>query len=587
VLTNLHTYILLCTIFCDFCYGQKTSSNDSLYLQTEQLTEQNQTEEALTTSLQQIELAPNNSSKKAKWLQLTGVIFKKNDELNTSLKYLKKAYRINQQKQDSLTLMLNHLYIGQIFQFKFNTLYDERFSKKATQLKDSAAFYYFKNINEFKNVKGGLNQISAAHSNLSFLYSQLDELNLAKKHINKTINIYKNNDILNKNASNKNALNTAFLNLGLIYIYQENYELAEKTNLNLLSRIKDTSELKPLITFHIATANLAYIYKKTKRYEKSFEYYEKEDLLYQIITDREKATEIRRIEAKHNVVNARQEEQLNTLKEKEAKERMYLWSGIGGITALVIILFGTVLYRNSKLKTKNLSLNLVEQELNQQKTLRVLQEKNQSKLLNATLDGRETERKEIAQTLHDSVSALLSSANMHLQVVKKKATTSIAELDKSQRIIDEASGKVRDLSHKLISAVLLKFGLEHAVYDMCEKYSNQDLEFELESEDKIPRFEQGFEIKIHNIIEECINNIMKHSKASEASVILLLTNNTLHATIKDNGVGFDTSKIGPTSGIGLSQIKARIENMEGVFDIDSKLNKGTTITMQVPVEHIA
>jgi len=587
VLTNLHTYILLCTIFCDFCYGQKTSSNDSLYLQTEQLTEQNQTEEALTTSLQQIELAPNNSSKKAKWLQLTGVIFKKNDELNTSLKYLKKAYRINQQKQDSLTLMLNHLYIGQIFQFKFNTLYDERFSKKATQLKDSAAFYYFKNINEFKNVKGGLNQISAAHSNLSFLYSQLDELNLAKKHINKTINIYKNNDILNKNASNKNALNTAFLNLGLIYIYQENYELAEKTNLNLLSRIKDTSELKPLITFHIATANLAYIYKKTKRYEKSFEYYEKEDLLYQIITDREKATEIRRIEAKHNVVNARQEEQLNTLKEKEAKERMYLWSGIGGITALVIILFGTVLYRNSKLKTKNLSLNLVEQELNQQKTLRVLQEKNQSKLLNATLDGRETERKEIAQTLHDSVSALLSSANMHLQVVKKKATTSIAELDKSQRIIDEASGKVRDLSHKLISAVLLKFGLEHAVYDMCEKYSNQDLEFELESEDKIPRFEQGFEIKIHNIIEECINNIMKHSKASEASVMLLLTNNTLHATIKDNGVGFDTSKIGPTSGIGLSQIKARIENMEGVFDIDSKLNKGTTITMQVPVDHIA
>jgi len=587
VLTNLHTYILLCTIFCAFCYGQKTSSNDSLYLQTEQLTEQNQTEEALTTSLQQIELAPNNSSKKAKWLQLTGVIFKKNDELNTSLKYLKKAYRINQQKQDSLTLMLNHLYIGQIFQFKFNALYDERFSKKATQLKDSAAFYYFKNINEFKNVKGGLNQISAAHSNLSFLYSQLDELNLAKKHINKTINIYKNNDILNKNASNKNALNTAFLNLGLIYIYQENYELAEKTNLNLLSRIKDTSELKPLITFHIATANLAYIYKKTKRYEKSFEYYEKEDQLYQIITDREKATEIRRIEAKHNVVNARQEEQLNTLKEKEAKERMYLWSGIGGITALVIILFGTVLYRNSKLKAKNLSLNLVEQELNQQKTLRVLQEKNQSKLLNATLDGRETERKEIAQTLHDSVSALLSSANMHLQVVKKKATTSIAELDKSQRIIDEASGKVRDLSHKLISAVLLKFGLEHAVYDMCEKYSNQDLEFELESEDKIPRFEQGFEIKIHNIIEECINNIMKHSKASEASVMLLLTNNTLHATIKDNGVGFNTSKIGPTSGIGLSQIKARIENMEGVFDIDSKLNKGTTITMQVPVEHIA
>ena len=580
MLTNLHTYILLCTIFCSFCYGQKT--NDSIYLHTEQLTEQNQIEEALTTSLQQIELAPNNSSKKAKWLQLAGVIFKKNNELDTSLKYLKKAYRINQQNQDSLALMLNHLYIGQIFQFKFNALYDKRFSKKATKLKDSASFYYLKNINEFKNVQGDLKYIGATHINLSYLHSNLDELVLAKKHINKAINIYKNNESLYKNA-----LNSSLLNLGLIYIFQKDYKLAEETHLNLLNRIKDTSELKPLETYHQSTLNLAYIYKKTKNYEKAFEYYSKEKKLLEVISEREKATEIRRIEAKHNVANARQEEQLNTLKEKEAKERMYLWSGIGGITALVIILFGTVLYRNSKLKAKNLSLNLVEQELNQQKTLQVLQEKNQSKLLNATLDGRETERKEIAQTLHDSVSALLSSANMHLQVVKKKATNSIEELDKSQRIIDEASGKVRDLSHKLISAVLLKFGLEHAVYDMCEKYSNQDLEFELESEDKIPRFNQDFEIKIHNIIEECINNIMKHSKASEASVFLLLKNNMLHVTITDNGVGFDASKISPTSGIGLSQIKARIENMEGVFDIESQINHGTKIIIEVPVEEIS
>ena len=78
------------------------------------------------------------------------------------------------------------------------------------------------------------------------------------------------------------------------------------------------------------------------------------------------------------------------------------------------------MYRNSKLKAKNLSLNIVEQELNQQKTLLELQEKNQSKVLSATLDGREKERKDIAQTLHDSVSALLSSVSMHIQVAKKK-----------------------------------------------------------------------------------------------------------------------------------------------------------------------
>jgi signal transduction histidine kinase len=578
VLTNLKNILFFHLVCCSFCFGQKTNNNDSLYIHTEQLTEQNQTEEALKTSLQQIELAPNKSSKKAKWLQLAGVIFKKNDELDTGLKYLKKSYRINQQNQDSIALMLNHLYIGQIFQLRFNALYDDRFSKKATQLKDSAVFYYLKNINEFKNVQYGLKHISPAHSNLSYIYSDLDELDLAEKHINKAISIYKNNDILNKNA-----MNGALLNLGLIYIYQEDYKLAEETHLNLLSRIKDTTELKPLGMYHKSIANLAYIYKKTKRYEKSFEYFEKKDQLYQIISDRERATEIRRIEAIHNEDKARAEEAVKTEKQREAKQRtQYALAGTG-LVSLIVILIGTILYRNSKLKAQTLSLTLVEQELNQQKTLRALEERNQSKLLNATLDGRETERKDIAQTLHDSVSALLSSANMHLQVAKKKSIAPIDELDKSQRIIDEASGKVRDLSHKLISAVLLKFGLEHAVYDMCEKYSNSSLELELESEDKIPRFEQNFEIKIHNIIEECINNIIKHSKANEASVFLLHKNNTLNVIIKDNGVGFDTSKINPSSGIGLSQIKARIENLGGEFVIESSGHSGTEINFKVPV----
>ncbi|MGB0895724.1 MAG: tetratricopeptide repeat-containing sensor histidine kinase [Flavobacteriaceae bacterium] len=578
MLTNIQTYTLLCAIFCTFCYGQKTSSKDSLYIHTEELIEHNQAEEALTISLQQIENTPNNSKQKAKWLQLAGIIFKKNNELDTSLKYFKKSYRINQQNQDSIALMLNHLYIGQIFHSKFNILYDKRFSKKATQLKDSAGFYYLKNINEFKNVQDGFIHIGTAHSNLSFIYSDLDELNLAKKHINKAISIYKNNDILNKNV-----INSALLNLGLIYIYQEDYKLAEETHQNLLSRIKDTSNIISLEVYQSALGNLSYIYKKTNQQKKAYEYLEKAYEIAPIINQKKNAIEIRRIEAVHNADKARAEEAIKTKKQREAKQRtQYALAGTG-MVSLIIILVGTVLYRNSKLKAKTLSLTLVEQELKQQKTLRYIEERNQNKLLNATLDGREQERKDIAQTLHDSVSALLSSANMHLQVAKKKSTSSVEELEKSQRIIDEASGKVRDLSHKLISAVLLKFGLEHAVYDLCEKYSNSSLEFELESEDKIPRFEQNFEIKIHNIIEECMNNIIKHSKASEASVKLTLHNNTLDVVVKDNGVGFNASKITPNSGIGLSQIKARIENMGGEFHIQSSTNSGTEITFKTPI----
>ena len=440
---------------------------------------------------------------------------------------------------------------------------------------DSSIYYYQKILKDTSFNKYE-DEIAFTNKNLSGIYTVKKEIALALKHITIAMIFY------NK-ENNPKELIKLYNNAASIYYANEDYKTAIKEYEKAYTLLNDSTDIsvRKSITINLMRSN--YILGNTKEARKLDSI---KEVLLDSIQNLEFNEKITEIEAIHNEDKARAEEKVNTLKAEKAQERMqYMLAGTG-LASVVIILFGSVLYRNSKLKAKNLSLSLVEQELNQQKTLRVLQEKNQSKLLNATLDGRETERKEIAQTLHDSVSALLSSANMHLQVVKKKSTGAVAELDKSQRIIDEASGKVRDLSHKLISAVLLKFGLEHAVYDMCEKYSNQDLEFELESEDKIPRFEQDFEIKIHNIIEECINNIMKHSKASEASVFLLLTNNTLHITIKDNGVGFDASKISPSSGIGLSQIKARIENMQGVFYIDSKPNKGTSIAMQVPVKNI-
>ncbi len=553
--------------------------NDSTYQQVTTLISKQKHEKALTIALKEVDKYSKSTSKKAKWNNLIGDIFINNKELNKALNYYRRSLSINYKLKDSLSIMEGLLKSGRIHQQKFRDLHPDFKSRKAQNYKDSADFYYQKIIAEYKNITHGSKHIAQTYSNLAYLYSDLNKLDKAQYYITEAINIYETK------LSLPVVLGGALNNQGLIYIYQEKYKAAEKTLLKVLNKAQDTSTVKSLNTSRVALDNLAYIYKKTNQHKKAYTYLvESYDLAF-IIKEKEKAIEITAIEAIHNEDKARAKEKINTVKaEKENERTQYILAGTG-LASVVIILFGSVLYRNSKLKSKNLSLNLIEQELNQQKTLRVLQEKNQSKLLNATLDGRETERKEIAQTLHDSVSALLSSANMHLQVVKKKATTPIAELEKSQRIIDEASGKVRDLSHKLISAVLLKFGLEHAVYDMCEKYSNQDLEFELESEDKIPRFNQDFEIKIHNIIEECINNIMKHSKASEASVMLLLTNNTLHVTITDNGVGFDASKISPSSGIGLSQIKARIENMEGVFNIDSKINHGTSIVMQVPVEN--
>jgi len=227
-------------------------------------------------------------------------------------------------------------------------------------------------------------------------------------------------------------------------------------------------------------------------------------------------------------------------------------------------------------------LILIKNELEKTNEIEKLQNETQNEVLNATLDARVTERKYIAQVLHDSVSSLLSSASMHLLVIKKKSNDDIEEIDKSRHIIREASDKVRDLSHKLISAILLKFGLETATQDLCEKYSNSDLAFELKSNNDIPRFDQDFEIKIHNIIQEITNNIIKHSGATNATIGINYINDMIAIDIEDNGVGFDIKTIKTKNGVGLNLIKSRIKTLKGKFYISSTKTAGTKIHIEVP-----
>ncbi len=156
------------------------------------------------------------------------------------------------------------------------------------------------------------------------------------------------------------------------------------------------------------------------------------------------------------------------------------------------------------------------------------------------------------------------------------------EIDKTQEIITEASQKIRDLSHTLVSSVLLKFGLEFAIKDLADKYSNSKIEISTKIDD-IRRYSQNFEIKAYNIIQEFINNILKHSNAKKATIELKEEKDRLYLKITDDGIGFDKTKISDKDGLGINQIEARIQMMKGEFIIDSKKNKGTAIYVKLPI----
>ncbi|MFT6065774.1 MAG: signal transduction histidine kinase, partial [Polaribacter sp.] len=266
---------------------------------------------------------------------------------------------------------------------------------------------------------------------------------------------------------------------------------------------------------------------------------------------------------------------------KRLRDQRIFWSI--GIIALLIIVSLVYWLNIYKLKQHNLALKLNQVELLQNQNLDKLKSETQVRILNATIDGKESERKEIAETLHDSVSALLSSANLHLQATRKQfnGKTPI-EIDKTQQIIQEASYKIRDLSHTLVSSVLLKFGLNFAIKDIAEKYSNSQLNIATDIRN-IRRYHQNFEIKVYNITQEFINNILKHSKADNALIEFKEESNKLFITISDDGVGFDKTKINTKNGLGINQIDARIQMMKGRFQIESSKNNGTKISVELPI----
>jgi signal transduction histidine kinase len=246
------------------------------------------------------------------------------------------------------------------------------------------------------------------------------------------------------------------------------------------------------------------------------------------------------------------------------------------LIALVAILFISIILfyfyvQNSRLIQKN--------------RLNGLRYKIQQNIVNATLSGQEMERKKIAYFLHDNISALLSTAGIHLNILQSKTEKNNEELTKTIAILNEAHDKVRDLSHELIPALLVRFGLFYAVEDVCEKNSNSKLQVEYESSvEKEKRFTDEFEIKIFFIISELINNIIKHSNASMAKISIVQNGDQLSINVFDNGKGFDMSKFNSLEGFGINQIKSRINGMKGKINIDSKLDMGTIITIEVPIE---
>jgi len=424
---------------------------------------------------------------------------------------------------------------------------------------EDSATLYFRKVTHIPVTPTTIVRVANAHNNLGVIAQNNDNFDLAKNRFRQALDLKLNqNDVIGVSSLN--------VNLGNIHHFKKEYKKAIDRYLNAFEEIKNDTTSRVLHLKRIIYENLSTSYDSVQDYKNAYKFLNKSYDLKFKLSNKQLAENIAEVEARYNLAV---EEQKTEEEKSKTFRAQVLFGGMAFIT-LIFVVLAFIFYKNYKLKEQN-RLDQIHSNL-------------QTKIINATIDAKEKERKSIAEILHDSVSALLSSANLHLQASKSQLNSHVpVEISKAQEIVNEASVKIRDLSHELISSVLLKFGLAFAVHDLCEKYSNSELQL-ISDDNGIKRYNQEFEIKIYNIIEELINNILKHSGANNASINLIERNGEkLLIQIIDDGKGFDVKTARRKDGLGLSHIEARIKIMQGVFNINSKKGEGTSIFISVPI----
>jgi len=194
------------------------------------------------------------------------------------------------------------------------------------------------------------------------------------------------------------------------------------------------------------------------------------------------------------------------------------------------------------------------------KAQQIIEKGQQEKILfKAVMDSEGKERKRIAQELHDGLGQLLCTAKMNISslddVVLKSDNEDIAAFNNSIELLDEAVAEVRNISHNLMPNALIDIGLVPAITELVKKINSAGkLKVDLKCTDDIIKLDETEAIAVYRIIQEVLNNTIRHSEAKNVEIEFYQSEKKLILNISDDGKGMDVSKIKESKGIGWKNI---------------------------------
>ncbi len=385
------------------------------------------------------------------------------------------------------------------------------------------------------------------------------------KNFNQTLSYLNSAKLLIEDIGDPNLYFLYYYNLGGYYYKKKQYPEAINYYLKA-EKIAENTEI-PLDYKISLMDDLSTVLEKNKEYEKAYHYQKTYHKLQDSIFSTEKVKNINEIITKYEVGKKNDQIQiLNKQKElQEKKNKLVVITSLLSIFILIgLLYFG---YKRSQFQKK----------LNRQEKEKILKEQ-ELKEMSALINGQNIERNRIAKDLHDGVAGDL--AGIKLLLAKENTYLKNENLQKIQENLSEVFQEIRKISHNLSINNIKEKTLKNLLSDLKDSYQQRN-EFSFDvyiyPENAIDDLDEIKKLNIYRILQELLHNISKHAKATEVELSINRHHNDMNIIVADNGVGFDIYK----KGIGLKNIEERLKIISGEMNIQSEMNKGTSVIIDI------
>lgn len=482
-------------------------------------------------------------------LNLLGISSSAQKDYKEALKYFKEYNALVKNIRDTVEIATSYNNIGSTYQ-QLN--------------KPDSAIYYLKLSSQLHLKKGNINGLGSNYENIGGIYNDKKDFRNALTYFQKSLSAYSKN-------GNRKFMSHSYFNIGLVYKQLKDTINAVSWLNKAIKLANEVGEKEILAEAH---EKLSEINAADNEYKNAYINLMKSSLTNDSILNINRNKVIEELKTKYEVdkktlIIKNHETEIINQKLKIQNRNILLF------IAFVIILLGSLftylIINRRKLKAKAALQNEII--------------KQQDIASKAILNAEERERRRIAGDLHDGVGQMLSAALMNLNGLFAKLNLpkeTNLQAEKALALVNESYDEMRSISHQMMPNALIKSGLASAIKEFIGKLDKDKLKVTLETVGLNKRLDEQTETVIYRVIQETVNNVVKHANASKLAIQIVKDEEGISVTIEDNGKGFNKGKIDIKSGIGLSNIYSRVEFLKGTVDIDSNEGKGTLVAIHIP-----